>query len=141
MLAICKGMVLKPVIMFIACVINLRKVYPEAPCFRGTCFTGMAAKRFVPQLKQHINGHKSPFVVREGFGYLGAKDAEGADLAGDLGAHYILQGQLGYPRSKVSPEPVLLVLRRPIDDVIPFRQRRPAALESLRGDAANRHPW
>jgi hypothetical protein len=51
-LAICSGMVLKPVIMFMVCVISFRKVYPEVPWARGSWRTGVAAKRFVPQVSR-----------------------------------------------------------------------------------------
>ena len=97
MLAICKGIVLKPVIMFIAWVINLRKVYPEVPCFAWPVVHGYGRKAIGAPCQQDIDGHKRPFVVREGFGYLGAKGAEGTDLPGNFCTHDILQGQLGHP--------------------------------------------
>jgi hypothetical protein len=50
--------------------------------------------------------------------YLGSKGAKRADLPGNIGAHHILQCQLGGQGGEIAQQTVLLLRRSAINDVI-----------------------
>src|SRR6478735_4060217 len=87
------------------------------------------AARFVPHRdvretsrppgEQDVDRDVWPAISRERVAESGAEDAEGADVPRRVGTHRALKGQLRDARPLVAKEPMLLVLRCPIDDVHP----------------------
>lgn len=76
---------------------QLAKGVSGSSLFPGSVIHGYGREAIGAPCQQYIDRDKRPFVVREGFSYLGAKGAEGTNLPRNLGAHHILQGQLGHP--------------------------------------------
>src|SRR6266496_1192984 len=76
---------------------KLSKRISGSPYFSRIMTYRSNRKAVRPPCQQHVNRNKRSLIMRERPGDFGAKNAERANFPGDLGAHDILQSQLGHP--------------------------------------------